>query len=89
METRSEFAESQLLNSEISELLATAAEDVRPPLQKALRRAARKALLWQQEASQLYSDRQSLTELPGKARIWTRLFGTGWNRHQSCHRRLT
>jgi putative hydrolase len=56
---------TQLVNSEISELLAAAADDARQPLQKALRRAARKALLWPEEASELLRTGRSLTELPG------------------------
>jgi histidinol phosphatase-like PHP family hydrolase len=59
------IAEPQLLNSDISELLATAAEDSTQPLQKALCRAARKSLLWPEEASQLQNERRSLQELPG------------------------
>ena len=52
-------------NSQIAELLATEAEGAKQPLQKALRRASRKALLWAEEASQLQQDGRSLTELPG------------------------
>jgi putative hydrolase len=58
-------AESTLTNSEIAELLATEAETAKQPLQKAFRRASRKALLWPEEAHQLHHERRSLTELPG------------------------
>src|SRR5258708_4792792 len=56
---------SSLTNSEIAELLATEAESASQPLQKAFRRAARKALLWPDEAYQLQQEQRSLTELPG------------------------
>jgi histidinol phosphatase-like PHP family hydrolase len=58
-------AESTLSNSGIAELLATEAETSKQPLQKAFRRASRKALLWPEEAHQLLRDGGSLTELPG------------------------
>ncbi|MCU1304224.1 MAG: hypothetical protein JWQ87_4508 [Candidatus Sulfotelmatobacter sp.] len=58
-------AGSPLTNSEIAELLATEAESASQPLQKAFRRASRKAFLWPDEASQLHRERRSLTELPG------------------------
>jgi histidinol phosphatase-like PHP family hydrolase len=54
-----------LTNSQISELLANAGDDAKPPLSKAYRRASRKALLWQEEASFLFLTGRSLTELPG------------------------
>jgi putative hydrolase len=54
-----------LSNSGIAELLATEAEFALQPLQKAFRRAARKALLWPDEAHQLHREGRSLTELPG------------------------
>jgi histidinol phosphatase-like PHP family hydrolase len=59
------IGESALTNSDIAELLATEAEGARQPLQKAFRRAARKALLWPVEASQLRQDGRSLTDFPG------------------------
>jgi histidinol phosphatase-like PHP family hydrolase len=52
-------------NSAIAELLALAAETAKMPLQKALRRASRKAFLWPEEASVMLRERRSLTELPG------------------------
>ena len=57
--------DSFLTNSQIAELLAFAAEKAKMPLQKALRRASRKALLWPDEASVLIERGHSLTELPG------------------------
>ncbi len=54
-----------LTNSDISELLASASAAAKQPLQKALRRAARKALFWPVEAADLLSANKSLEELPG------------------------
>jgi histidinol phosphatase-like PHP family hydrolase len=51
-------------NLEIAELLAVAAESAKMPLQKAFRRASRKAFLWPEEASELVDQERSLTELP-------------------------
>lgn len=56
---------SFLPNSRIAELLALAAEKAKMPLQKALRRASRKAFLWTDEASMLVQEGRSLTELSG------------------------
>ena len=56
---------SFLSNSAIAELLAVAAEEAKMPLQKALRRASRKAFLWEEEAALLVAQGRSLTELPG------------------------
>ena len=53
-----------LPNSAIAELLAVAADDAKMPLQKALRRASRKAFLWGEEAALLVQVGRSLTELP-------------------------
>ena len=55
----------RLTNSQIAELLAIEAEGLKQPLQKAFRRASRKALLWPEEASTLQQEGRSLTELPG------------------------
>jgi histidinol phosphatase-like PHP family hydrolase len=52
-------------NSSIAELLAGEAETAKFPLQKALRRAARRAFLWPEEAFQLIQERRSLTEFSG------------------------
>jgi histidinol phosphatase-like PHP family hydrolase len=57
--------DDQLTNSQISELLANAGDEAKPPVSKAYRRASRRALLWQEEASSLYQAGRSLTELPG------------------------
>lgn len=54
-----------LTNSDIAELLATAAESAKQPLQKALRRASRKAFLWQEEVAQIVREGRSLEELAG------------------------
>ena len=53
-----------LSNSAIAELLALAAESAKMPLQKALRRASRKAYLWPEEAAEILQADRSLTELP-------------------------
>ncbi len=54
-----------LSNSDISELLAVAAETAKMPLQKALRRASRKALMWPEEAAEIVQDGRELTDLAG------------------------
>ena len=64
-------------NSELAELLARAAEKAKMPLQKALRRASRKALMWPEEASSLLSGDRDLTELPGVGPHLERLI-SGW-----------
>lgn len=69
--------EYRLANSDISELLAAAAETAKQPAQKAFRRAARKALLWPEEATDLLSTDRSLTELPGVGPYLARVIG-GW-----------
>ena len=51
-----------LTNSAIAELLAKEAETAKQPLQKALRRASRRAFLWPEEAAQLVIEGQSLEE---------------------------
>lgn len=71
--------DSALTNADISGLLATEAEIASQPLQRAFRRASRKALLWPDEASHLYGERRSLTELPGIGPTWTKLYADGWN----------
>lgn len=52
-------------NSEIAELLARAAEHAKQPLQRALRRAARRAFLWPEEVEEIYARGESLTVLSG------------------------
>lgn len=54
-----------LTNSDIAELLATASESAKQPLQKALRRASRKAFLWPEEAVHIVQEGRSLEELAG------------------------
>lgn len=54
-----------LTNSDIAELLATASESAKQPLQKALRRASRKAFLWSEEAAHIVQEGRSLEELAG------------------------
>lgn len=52
-------------NSGIAELLALEAEVSKPPVQRALRRASRRAFLWDEEAEDILSKSRSLTELSG------------------------
>ena len=52
-------------NSDIAELLARAGEHAKQPLQRALRRAARRAFLWPEEAEDMHARGQSLTVLSG------------------------
>jgi histidinol phosphatase-like PHP family hydrolase len=54
-----------LTNIDLAELLAIQAETARPPADRALRRASRRAFLWSEEASQLLEDGRSVTELSG------------------------
>jgi histidinol phosphatase-like PHP family hydrolase len=54
----------QLDNIEIAELLALESEKATYPAQKALRRAARVAFTWPQEAAQWVKEGRSLTEFP-------------------------
>ncbi len=65
MSRRSGLPSEFLANSDIAELLANEAETAKQPLQKALRRASRKAFLWPEEAAQLIHQERSLEELPG------------------------
>src|SRR5690242_4773383 len=52
-----------LTNAQLSELLALEAPRTKMPAQKALRRASRRAFLWEEEASDLLRQGRSLTEL--------------------------
>ena len=52
-------------NAAIAELLAVASSRAKYPLQKALRRASRRAFLWPEEAADIYAAGRSLTELSG------------------------
>ena len=65
MAKRKDRQTKDLTNIEIAELLATEAEGSKQPLQKALRRASRKAFLWSEEAAQLLREGRSLEELRG------------------------
>jgi len=51
-------------NLDIGELLAHAAEHAKQPLQRTLRRSARRSLLWPEEAEDILNSGRSLTELP-------------------------
>lgn len=73
------LSEDALTNSQIAELLAIAAEDAPAPLDRAYRRAPRKALLWPMEASALLYKSGSLTELPGVGPYLNKLFLGGLN----------
>lgn len=55
----------ELTNSEIAELMAMEGETASPTLQRAFRRAAHRAFLWPEEASEMVRQGCSLTELPG------------------------
>jgi len=52
-------------NSQLAELLASESSGAVHPVQRALRRASRRAFLWEVEACQLAREGRSLTELPG------------------------
>ena len=65
MSRRSVLRNQFLTNADIAELLATEAETATQPLQKALRRASRKAFLWPEEAAQLIQQGRSLEEFAG------------------------
>src|SRR5438105_5676350 len=77
MKVKRSTSHDLLPNSAIAELLALAAESAKMPLQKALRRASRKAFLWPDEASRLVEQGRSLTELPGVGPHLNRIL-QGW-----------
>ena len=52
-----------LTNSDLAELLALEGEGAKYPAQKALRRASRRAFLWEEEAADVAASGRSLTEL--------------------------
>ena len=52
-----------LTNAEVAELLAREGEGAPPPLNRAFRRASRRALMWEVEAAELWRERGSLTDL--------------------------
>jgi histidinol phosphatase-like PHP family hydrolase len=56
-------ASEPLRNQDIAELLAVQAESAKPPVQKALRRASRRAFLWDEEAAEIVREGRALTEL--------------------------
>ena len=66
-----------LSNSAIAELLALAAENAKMPLQKALRRASRKAFMWPEEAASILRQGRTLTELPAVGPTLDRII-RGW-----------
>ena len=68
---------ADLTNAEIAELLALEAESSRPPAQRALRRASRRAFLWDEDAVALIRSRRPLTELSGVGPYIARLI-RGW-----------
>jgi histidinol phosphatase-like PHP family hydrolase len=64
-------------NAQLAELLAERAESAQPPLNRALRRASRRAFLWPEEASTLQDLGRSLTELQGVGPYIAKLI-RGW-----------
>jgi hypothetical protein len=64
-------------NSDIAELLARSAETAKQPFQRAMRRAARRAFLWPQEAEEMHRHKQGLTELSGIGPYLEKLI-VGW-----------
>jgi histidinol phosphatase-like PHP family hydrolase len=68
-------------NSDIAELLARTAEHAKQPLQRALRRAARRSFLWPEEAEDMVARGQSLTELAGIGPYLNKQI-IDWLRHQ-------
>jgi len=77
-----------LTNSDIAELLAIAAESAKQPLQKALRRASRKAFLWPEEAAQIINEGRSLEELLASVHLLAGLFAVGCKIRRMCQSRL-
>jgi len=75
--TRHYASLTSVRNSDIAELLARSAETAKQPLQRALRRAARRAFLWPQEAEEIHGRKQSLTELSGIGPYLEKLI-VGW-----------
>lgn len=58
-----ERAQRVLTNREVAELLAREAEEFKPPISRAFRRASRAAILWSEEISSVVESGRSLTEL--------------------------
>ena len=75
-------------NSDIGELLARAAEHAKQPLQRALRRASRRALLWPEEAEEIINDGRSLTELPGIGPYLNRQIVQWWRIRRTLTKKL-
>jgi putative hydrolase len=76
VKTKSTGENGFLSNSSIAELLALAGDHAKMPLQKALRRASRKAFMWSDEAAIMLRDGRSLTELPALGPTLSRMIGT-------------
>ena len=68
---------NSLPNSAIGEMLALAAETAKMPLQKALRRASRKAFMWEEEAALIVQKGGTLMDLPAVGPTLSRIIG-GW-----------
>src|SRR5712671_2651283 len=62
-------------NAAIAELLAVASASAKFPLQRALRRASRRAFLWPEEAADIVAAGRSLTELSGVGPHLERIIG--------------
>src|SRR4051812_5814512 len=62
-------------NAAIAELLAVASASAKFPLQKALRRASRRAFLWPEAAADIVAAGRSLTELSGGGPHLQRVIG--------------
>jgi histidinol phosphatase-like PHP family hydrolase len=66
-----------LTNSQIAELLALEAVRAKMPAQKALRRASRRVLFWEEEAAAIHGSGRALTELTAVGPYIARLI-SGW-----------
>ena len=66
-----------ITNASLAELLALEAEESSGHLQRAFKRASRRAFLWPEEAFTLLSNNRSLTELPGIGPYLAKRI-TGW-----------
>jgi len=69
-----------LTNTDLAELLAVEAETAHAPVNRALRRASRRAFLWPEEASDILKTKRSLTELQGIGPYLEKLIRT-WFAH--------
>jgi putative hydrolase len=85
MEAKRGSGNGLLTNAQLAELLAVAAETAKMPLQKALRRASRKAFLWPEEAAQILQEGRSLTELPAVGPHLSRLIREWMERPPTLH----